>query len=552
MATVTYRPNGHKAYRVVLETRRGSELIATDGDGDGRAETAGDRSLAANDALVESLVAYGRHEHQSRRLRAAGAKAAHAKQAKSYLDRACAIAELVDGIDDKRIPKGWCSACLTLSSFRRSSGTTSMVPTYLCGHCGAPVTPCAVAGCKHLANRGTKAQALPRYCAEHRHEIPGFTKSEKSLGIIDEYEDWLTFEKRNAARTTKLIGYTAAATVVVAPMAFFAAPAVGGALGAMTGLSGAAATSHGMAMLGGGALAAGGAGMAGGTMVVTAVGGLLGGATGAAVTSSYVGSDKSFKVAKLKDGVGTPVLVANGFLTEKDEGWGGWRRMVEARYPDAPVYRVHWGSKVLKDLGGLITLGAGKQAALRAAQQLAKRSSKLARIPGIGAVMAAGDIAGNPWTVAKTRATMTGTALAGILARVDGGRFILIGHSLGAKVMATAAEVLATAPGESKIEAVHLLGAAISDGRDWSRLNDVVVEGVWNYYSSNDRVLNTVYRTVEGNAKAIGAFGVSRKYPTVHNINVSAKVLTHSAHFERVSLKPPRKSGGNDRHGQAA
>ena len=70
-------------------------------------------------------------------------------------------------------------------------------------------------------------------------------------------------------------------------MAFFAAPAIGGAIGVWGGLSGAAATSHGLALLGGGSLAAGGFGMAGGTVVVTAAGAGIGSAMGANVATSY-------------------------------------------------------------------------------------------------------------------------------------------------------------------------------------------------------------------------------------------------------------------------
>ncbi len=62
-----------------------------------------------------------------------------------------------------------------------------------------------------------------------------------------------------------------------------AAPAVGAIVGTYAlGLSGAAATSAGLAMLGGGSLAAGGAGMAGGTLMVAGVAGFGAGATGAA------------------------------------------------------------------------------------------------------------------------------------------------------------------------------------------------------------------------------------------------------------------------------
>ena len=63
---------------------------------------------------------------------------------------------------------------------------------------------------------------------------------------------------------------------------FFAAggwmlgPVIGGLLGAAAGLSGAAATSFGLALLGGGSLAAGGMGMAGGMWLITGVSAAIG------------------------------------------------------------------------------------------------------------------------------------------------------------------------------------------------------------------------------------------------------------------------------------
>ena len=63
---------------------------------------------------------------------------------------------------------------------------------------------------------------------------------------------------------------------------FFAAggwilgPAIGGLLGTAAGLSGAAATSFGLALLGGGSLAAGGMGMAGGMWLITGVSAAIG------------------------------------------------------------------------------------------------------------------------------------------------------------------------------------------------------------------------------------------------------------------------------------
>jgi hypothetical protein len=68
---------------------------------------------------------------------------------------------------------------------------------------------------------------------------------------------------------------------------------------------------------------------------------------------------RAFRIVKLQDGTGPPVVLASG-LTEGGTDWGGWKDMVQDRYPDAPVYRVHWGAKELKLLSGLVATGAGK------------------------------------------------------------------------------------------------------------------------------------------------------------------------------------------------
>ena len=300
-----------------------------------------------------------------------------------------------------------------------------------------------------MSSRGTSGVTKPRYCAQHRHEVPGFEKLGAPIGAIDEWHDWLSFESRNLSRTTKMVGAVVLTAAVVTPAAWAAAPAIGGALGGMTGLSGAAATSHGLAMLGGGSIAAGGFGMAGGTAVVSAVGAGLGGVIGGTATAAYVSSDPSFRLQKLRDGTGTPVLVASGFLTDKDDGWGTWKRLIDDRYPDRPVYRVHWGAKELKVFGTLAATGVGSAAAMSFARTAAGRAARkvAGRASWFGWLLLAKDVAANPWTVAKTRAGMTGAVLADLIARTDEPAFVLVGHSLGARVMATAAQLLGTRVG---------------------------------------------------------------------------------------------------------
>ncbi|GAA3809734.1 hypothetical protein CSO01_22130 [Cellulomonas soli] len=536
MRSLDYTPNGHSSFTCRLESGIGFVLTVHAGLASEEPEVTGDQRLTDNPALVENVLAFGKHEAEHRRLRNEERRASHRKQAAVHRKTAIEIAGLLDGLTSDTTAGRWCSGCLGQTDHQRVRVRGRTVPTYICTGCGSPTSPCLVPRCPHFANRELRDIALPRYCAEHRQEIPSFAKLDARLADISEYAQWLTFDKHNAARTTRLATVAMTAAVVVAPMAFVAAPAIGGVVGSLTGLSGAAATSHGLALLGGGSLAAGGLGMAGGTTVVTAMGASLGGALGAAVTSAYTSTDKSFRIELLRPGTGTPVLVANGFLTETTDGWGGWRRIVDDRYPDAPVYRVHWGAKELGDITALLAVGATKQATTNAAKVVAKKASKSAKIPGLAPLLFAADIATNPWTVAKARAGMTGAALAGIIARTDTPQFVLIGHSLGARVMATAAQTLGTVHGAPRIESVHLLGAAISVSKDWRVLSDAVSGRVWNYHSSNDPVLAYLYRTAELGKTAVGLGGFHSSQPQLRDRDVSKSVTAHSAYLERISL----------------
>ena len=398
-----------------------------------------------------------------------------------------------------------------------------------------------------MASRGTGRFRVPAYCAEHRHEIPGFEKAEKRLGSIDDCEDWLTFDKANLSRVTKVSVFGIGSAAVMAPVAFVAAPAIGGILGSSAlggGLSGAAATSHGLAMLGGGAIGTSSVafGMAGGTAVVTAAGGALGGALGASATSAYVRSDKSFRIEKLRDGTGPTVLLASGFLTEGSNGWGTWRKIIDAHYPEAPVYRIHWGSRELKDLGSLGAIGT-QVGATRWAASLASRATTkgAAKLPWIGTMFAARGIAANPWTVARTRADMTGAVIADLLARTDSGPIILIGHSLGARVMLRAAQLLGTKETSPALQSVHLLGAAVGSRGDWRTLGASVSGTVWNYRSERDRVLGALYRYAQFGSPAAGYAGLLPTAEKVKNVNVTRAVSGHSEYFTAVRLRTEPK-----------
>lgn len=534
---ISYEPSGTSGYRCELVGANGlSVVVALSTEGSQVNATPTD--LPAR-ALVGAIEQFGEHEFGRRRTRNEQKRRYHEKQVSKWRDAAEHISALLGDLTDK-VEQGWCSGCLTDSTHWLVDAKTRFgTRQYVCGTCGTPTGWCDVPRCDNFANRCDMPRKAQRFCAEHSHDIPSFEKLDDQISTLDEYVSWLDFERVNASGVTKIAVASLAGVAVLAPAAFFAAPAIGGAIGAYTGLSGAAATSHGLAILGGGSLAAGGFGMAGGTMVVAAGGAGLGGAMGASVATAYVGADKSFDFEKVADGDGVTVVFANGFLSEGQVGWGSWERMVRQRYPDASVYRLAWGSKELKSLTGLVARQLPARAGRMAIEQLIAEALKQGpkMLGPLSALLMGADIAKNPWHVAKTRATMTGSVLADALVRSDLRSVILVGFSLGARVMVAAAESLATREGGPRVESIHLLGAAVGTGRDWHAIERAAEANVWNYWSDNDRVLRYLYRVGDTGAKAIGCEGIPVTSPKIKNVNVSSIVRSHKSHLEAVKLR---------------
>lgn len=539
MAELVYVPRKH-GFELQLQTEDRLGVRVSCPDASQEATVTGAVALRANLALMEALLAYGKNEFAYRRARAHEKRASHQKAAARLARTATDIADLIGRLTDDQ-QEAWCSGCFELTQHRRVRGFARPKVMHVCGNCGTPTAQCAVPRCQHHAVVPANDRVTLSYCAPHCHEIPSFEKLTTKLADLSDAEDWLSFDHRNAARITKVTGGTIGAAVVIAPAAFFAAPVVGAALGGSAlggGLSGAAATSHGLAMLGGGSIAAGGLGMAGGTAVVTATGSALGGILGATATSAYVSSDKSFRIEKLRDGARPAVVLASGFLTEGQDGWGAWQRLIDERYPDSAVYRVHWGAKELKSLAVVAGVGAGKVAVRKILVSAGRRGSRaFSSLPGIGWVLAAHDVAASPWAVAKNRAGMTGAVLADLIARTDDGPYVLVGHSLGARVMVHAAQALGTRTGvEPQIESMHLLGAAVGRRGDWQSLNAAVSGTVWNYWSSRDAVLGTIYKLAEAGQQAVGHAGFGSKFARIKDRNVSRSVGGHSEYVSGVTL----------------
>jgi hypothetical protein len=349
-------------------------------------------------------------------------------------------------------------------------------------------------------------------------------------------------EERDYKKIGTTTAYTIGGAAVIAPLALAAAPAVGGAIGtSILGYSGAAATNAGLATLGGGALAAGGAGMAGGVAVVTAAGSALGGRYGAVISNSYYGDIKDFEIIKIKQGKGLSIICIDGFLSEKSKmAPTRWLDHMSSIHPNHEIFYVKWESKRLQDLARLASGFGAKEITKKGLLGLAKSASKTAatKLAPVGMAFQALGLATNPWSVAGIKAYQTGALLADIIARTDK-EYILIGHSLGARVIYSCLASLKTK--EKKfIKDVHLLGGAVnnnylsdqscSSGVNWSGISESVSGKINNYYSSNDSVLKYLYTIGEGLKFDIGN-PIGRHCiddSNINNMDVSNHVSGHT------------------------
>jgi hypothetical protein len=419
---------------------------------------------------------------------------------------------------------------------------------YRCGNpiCGRNIAMCMVPWCVNFARwdefvktidgKEVKVSEHDLFCGEHRGDVPAFTTLNISLADPSEWPKVYAHRCTNFARAAKVSLLALGGMAAAAPLVFVAGPAIGGAIGTMMGLHGAAATSAGLALLGGGSLASGGLGMVGGLAVLTAVGTGVGGAAGAYLGNAYLGDVDGFGIRTLRIGRLPAIVTVNGFLTEGDDTLADWQAVLDRHFPRHTWYHVDWEAKSLHKLGSYLGGGFTSQAFKYVVTEAARKASKAAA-PLFGQAATAVQclsLANNPWHIALVKAGMTGALLADILRRCTDQSFILLGHSLGARVIYSALATLSTTR-TAIIEQAHLMGGAVDNNpEDWAQAVKAVRNSVHNYYSLNDGVLQYLYQA--------GTFFMSTPIgrnpipvPGVDNHDVTQLVAGHMKYKQAAS-----------------
>jgi hypothetical protein len=461
----------------------------------------------------------------------------------------------MDPTSEPRI--AWCSCCLYRTTHERVKHNRVGRDEYQCSDCSGRTYKCRVCDNMargHLEERPAGFAARLRashdqlLCAEHDGSIVSFETAGARLADLADYEVLLTRSKRNFQGARRIAGFAAGGALLLGPAAWIAAPGIAAALGA-AGLLGAAGTGTAIATLSGAALTSaslaaigGGLGMAGGTVFLTAAGAALGAREGARINNAYFGQIEGFCIEKLRDGVGPAVLVIDGFLTQgDDETIKDWEEGIAAHYGKNPLYKIGWESKRLTELGKLgVKAGAGFMAGL-AAKKLAAKATKVAkpRLPVLGHLTTALGLAANPWHVAMTKASMTGILLADLLARTDHKEgFIILGHSLGARVAYYTLETLSTLDRQI-VQRAYLLGGAVGrEGAEaWAAASKSVTDRIYNAYSTHDLILRGPYKLATAFCSDPAGLGTMNvEVPErIENCDVSDIVKTHTDYKPKLS-----------------
>lgn len=376
------------------------------------------------------------------------------------------------------------------------------------------------------------------FCAEHGGTIPSFRNSSKSIERVVDFRNLVRRDRWNVYRAASVAGAGVSFATLAAAAAVTGgfAPAVATWLGS-TGLLGAAGTGTAIATLNGAALTSASVAAigTGGAMTIVAATAGVGGGVGATLLNRYLGDVRDFDFKRIAYGRDDyEVIFINGFLQQNVVDFHDWAESVGQCLGGANWYGLTWESKTLLKLGGNLGEAGFKRAASAALEQGIKKGSKrLAKaVTGpLAGALALADMAGNPWHVALSKAQQTAAMLAMIIARTPRQRkYVLCGHSLGARVVAyTLAALHAAGENDRIADAILVSGAVgLQNQQFWSAAEAAVSGKIYNVHSTKDLVLRLAYPVgTTFTSTPIGSTSIRPESQKFVNIDMSSDNVGH-------------------------
>jgi hypothetical protein len=235
---------------------------------------------------------------------------------------------------------------------------------------------------------------------------------------------------------------------------------------------------------------------------------------------------------KIRSGSSPAIICIDGFLTKDDNTAKEWLLGLPARYARRAVYVLKWDSKNLSDFSKILDSASLFQKAV-------KQGSYLTGALGIASVTLK---AREPWVKARNNTVQTGLWLADYI-KQDSGKFVLMGHSLGARIVYYCLNALRTADQVHVIRDAYLFGGAIDNKAcgeakvdiNWHGFEEVVSGKIHNYYSDEDNILKYLFKMAEGfTEEPVGRNPIESTH--VKNYNVSDQVKGHTEYKGELSV----------------
>lgn len=196
------------------------------------------------------------------------------------------------------------------------------------------------------------------------------------------------------------------------------------------------------------------------------------------------------------------VMFLNGFLQENDEQFTDWLAPQSMINPNAMLYGVHWPSKTIQDLGVL-------------AQDIYQNRNFWQLIH-------------NPWHGALQSAEKSGIQFGQLLADHEYNQLILVGHSLGCRVLYYALATLAQKHHTLSADIILLGGAVGNQSKDWNAVAEYIDGTIYNCFSQEDSVLKYVYSaSLAWLSSPVGRYPIDSQCQNIINVDCTGIVNSH-------------------------
>lgn len=237
-----------------------------------------------------------------------------------------------------------------------------------------------------------------------------------------------------------------------------------------------------------------------------------------------IATDK-FKITKHKQGFNPVVITISGFTSEDEENFSFWENQISKQYPNNSWYHLEWNSEKYLNIFNYKTEPT----------RIEKIVKNLVLLTSYGrSYYLAKWIANNIWHKAVRNSKKAGELLAEVLHSSKQQEFILIGHSLGARLIFNCLTYSHENNLETNIHEIHLLGGAVTnDIKKWKVLEPQIKSKIYNYYSKNDYILTFLYKIGELSFSPVGLGPIQTE--KVDNRDVGRIIKGHTQYIPKFN-----------------